>query len=186
MLNNLSVAYRNLNQPDRAFDVLLDGLRRHPEYHPFHLNISADYQRKGNIEQALWHLNRVIEITPTFVPGWERIGSVHLAQKNLPEALSAFETAARYKPDSQTYVLYCGIILAELRRFEEALDRLESALEIDPNQAAVLLPLGRVQAEIGLYAEARASLDRARSLAPGSRHLDAAYARLSELEGSKR
>ena len=140
----------------------------------------------GDIDQALWHLDRVIEISPTFVPGWERIGSVQLSQRRLPEALAAFDTAARYKPDSQTYPLYSGVILGQLERWEEALERLQRAFEINPNQAAVLIPLGRVQAELGRFADARASLDRARSLSPENRNLAPAYERLTELEESER
>jgi len=186
LLNNLSVAYRNLRQPDRAFEVLRDGLERHPQYHPFHLNISADYQRMGDIDQALWHLDRVIEISPTFVPGWERIGSVQLSRGKLPEALAAFEKAARYKPDSQTYHLYCGAILGQLKRWEESVVRLQRAFEIDPNNPVVLIALGRVQAELGQFEDARASLGGARSISPDSRNLAAAEKRLAELEAAGR
>ena len=186
LLNNLSVAYRNLRQPDRAFAVLRDGLDRYPDYHPFHLNISADYQRMGDIKQALWHLDRVIEISPTFAPGWERIGSIQLSQGNYPEALEAFETATRYKPDSQTYLLYAGVILAEMKRFEDSHERLQRALEINPNNPAILVALGSVEAELGRFTEAHASLGRARSLSPQNRGLTRAESRLAELEAAQR
>lgn len=185
LLNNLSVAYRNLRQPDRAFAVLRDGLERHPRYHPFHLNISADYQRMGDIDQALWHLDRVVEISPTFAPGWERIGSIHFSQNKLPEALAAFEKAARYKPDSHTYQLYCGVILGRLERWEESLKRLQRALEISPNQLSVLIPLGRVQARLGRFEDARATLADARSLSPESRPLKQADELLLKLEAAQ-
>ncbi len=182
LLNNLSVAYRNLGQPDRAFEVLRDGLERHPQYHPFHLNISADYQRLGNIDRAMWHLERVIEISPTFAPGWERIGSVRLSQQKLPEALEAFENAARYRPDSPTYPFYAGVILAQLERYEESRDRLRRSLEINPNHPPALIALGRVEADLGLFAEARATLDRARTMTPQNRHLAEADAHLERRE----
>ncbi len=186
LLNNLSVAYRNLRQPDRAFEVLRDGLERHPQYHPFHLNISADYQRTGDIDQALWHLDRVVEISPTFAPGWERIGSIHLSQGKLPEALAAFEKAARYKPDSHTYQFHCGVILGQLERWDESLERLQRALEISPDTLAVLISLGRVQARLGRFEDARTTLTRARSLSPESRHLKQADELVTELEAARR
>jgi tetratricopeptide (TPR) repeat protein len=186
LLNNLSVAYRGLRQPERAFEVLRDGLERHPQYHPFHLNISADYQRMGDIDQALWHLARVIEISPTFAPGWERIGSIRLSQRELPEALEAFENAARYKPDSPTYPFYSGIILAQMKRWAEARERMQRALEIRPGQASVLVALGQVQAELGHFEDSRASLDLAKSLSPDNRHLGAAYKLLAEREAGGR
>ncbi len=182
LLNNLSVAYRNLGQPDRAFEVLRDGLERHPRYHPFHLNISADYQRLGNVDRAMWHLERVIEISPTFVPGWERIGSVHLSQGQLPEALEAFDNAARYRPDSPTYHFFAGVILAQMKRFEESRERLRRTLEINPNQPPALIALGRVEVDLGLFEEARATLDRARSMTPQNRHLAEAYEHLARSE----
>jgi tetratricopeptide (TPR) repeat protein len=185
LLNNLSVAYRNLSQPDRAFEVLRDGLARHPEYHPFHLNISADYERTGDIDQALWHLGRVIEISPTFVPGWQRIGSIRLAQGKMPEALEAFENAARYKPDSPIYPFYAGAILAEMKRWPESRERLQRSLAINPNQAPALIALGRVEAELGLFVDARAKLDRSKAMAPGDRNLAPAYQRLAQLEASR-
>jgi tetratricopeptide (TPR) repeat protein len=186
LLNNLSVAYRGLQQPDRGFEVLLDGLERHPEYHIFHLNISADYQRKGDIDQALWHLDRVIEISPTFAPGWSRIGSIRLSQGELPEALAAFEKAARHKPDSPTYHFYSGIILARMKRWEESRERLQRALDLNPGQPSVLIPLGQVEAELGRFEDARARLDRAKSLAADNRRLAPAYKLLADREAAAR
>jgi len=186
LLNNLSVAYRNVQQPDLAFEVLRDGLERHPEYYPFHLNISADYQRLGDIDKALWHVHRVVEISPTFVLGWARIGSIHLSRVELPEALAAYEKAARYEPGTPTYSLYCGVILGRLERWEESVERLEQTLETQPGQPAALIPLGRAQAEIGRFEDARNSLEQARAVSPNSQHLKEAEARLAELQATNR
>ena len=182
LLNNLSVAYRAAGKPDRAFEVLRDGLSHHPDYFPFHLNISSDYQRRGDIEQALVHLRQVVEIKPTLAEGWQRIGSIHFAAGDMNAALAAFERAARSEPGSTQYLLYCGIILGRLERWDDAIERLQRALQIDPNLGSVLITLGQALGEVGRFEEAREALSRAAGMKIDRRHLERVQARVAELE----
>ena len=183
LINNLSVAYRNLGQPDRAFEVLQDGLERHPDYYPFHFNISADYQRMQQFENALVHLQRAAEINPGFALAHERIGNIYLMQGQQEPALAAFLEAARTAPDKPAYRLYSGAILQRLGRWSESIEQLERATELDPSSAAAWIPLGQAFAEVGRYDEAEAALQRAQQLSPNSEFLARAWARLQELRG---
>jgi tetratricopeptide (TPR) repeat protein len=183
LINNLSVAYRNIGQVDRAFSVLQDGLRRHPDYYPFHLNISADYQRIEDNEKALFHLERVLEISPTFALAYERIGNIQLYSGNSEKALVAFLQAERHDPDNATYALYSGVMLSRQERWAEAIDHLTRATELNPGLASAWIPLGSAQAELRRFGAAKVSLDRAQALAPDSQFLDRARKRLAELQG---
>ena len=185
LLNNLSVAYRRIGQPDHAFQVLLDGIESHPDYYPFHLNIGADYQRLGQVDKALEHYDRVIEISPTFAPAHQEKAMTLLRARRLEEAVEAFEETLRHDPTRTGALLYVGVLEGELGNWQAAADRLEAAVAANPNQSAAYIALGRAQAELGDYAAAEASLGRAGAISPQSRELARARRRLAELQAER-
>jgi len=186
LLNNLSVAYRQVGQADRALEVLLQGVEAHPDYYPFHLNLSAAYQRRGDMAKAIEHLDRVIAIYPTLAEAHDRKGRIYLDQRRLDEALQCFDTALQYDASRPNTLLAAAVIEAELGHWPRAAERAEQTVRLDPRQAVGYIVLGRARAELGSYDEAAQALDQAERLQPGNRALAATRQRLAQLRGRPR
>jgi len=181
LLNNLAVAYRHAKQEDKVLQVLQSGLEKHPGYFPFHFNLSAAYYRLGNVERAIHHVNRVIEINPRLGRAYEKKGNYLLRARRLDEAFENFELALEYDARNPRVFLYAGVVAAELQRWPLAVERLEQALQLEPSQAAAYIALGRARAELGDFEAAQRALDRATELQPGSRQLAATRQKLEQL-----
>lgn len=186
LLNNLSVAYRRVGQEDRSFQVLVDGLQRHPDYHPFHLNISAAYQRQGDLTKALEHLDRAVEISPNLAEAHDRRGRLLIGQRRLAEALQAFDRALENDANRPATLTTAGVLEAELKNWSRAILRTEQSLLLDPNQLGALIVLGRARAELGEFDAAQQALDRAARIQPNNRTLQSTRTRLEQLRTGAR
>jgi tetratricopeptide (TPR) repeat protein len=181
VLNNLSVAYRRAGREEQSFEVLQDGLRRHPDYYPFHLNISVAFELRGEADLALQHLRRAVEIDPTRGATYERMGNLLLGMQRRTEALEAYEKALEHVADKPTLLTNAAVLQAESGHWDEAAERAERAVAAAPETVSAWIVLGRARAEVGRFVEAQAALDRAARLAPGHPVLVTTQGRLETL-----
>lgn len=186
LLNNLSVAYRQAGRHDEAFAVLEDGLRRHPDYFAFHLNISSDHARRGDLARALHHLTRASELNPTISRPYVMKGQLLTRARRLEEARSAFESALAYEPDEPTSLFYGGVLSLELGRVERADELLTRTIELAPNNVPATIGLATARMRRGQLEQAAALLERAEAAQPGNRQIQTARRELARLRGEVR
>ncbi len=100
--------YRERGQADAAIAVLEDHLARHPDqdHYLVRYQLGNLLAMSGNMQEALPHLQKAVQLEPQLYPAWRNLGEVayELGQNEL--AAEAFETAFAQDPDSTPEILY--------------------------------------------------------------------------------
>ena len=82
---------------------------------------------KRDIESAIGHLEKAVEIAPNFVSAWNNLGTIAYQTARYADAERYFRTALRYEPGAYTPVVNLGGALLSLRQYDEALKYIEDS-----------------------------------------------------------
>ncbi len=93
-------------------------------------------------------------------------GYQYLKANKYAEAIEAFKTAIRFKPDYILVYGYLGLAYLKLDRNDEAIDTFKRALGIDPNDAVIHGGLGQAYAAARKYRESIEEIQQAIHLKP--------------------
>lgn len=181
LLNNLSVAYKMLDRNDEAFGVLQEGLAAYPDFHLFHFNISVHYELREELELALSHLDRAIELDPALLAAYERKYALLVRKEDFAGALAVIDEANKYGTAQPKTLFNAALAAGAIGKWDVAIDRLRQALKINPRYPRAQLFYGRSLAEVGQFDEARDALRKAEQLGVEKSDITAALVRLSEL-----
>ena len=113
-------------------------------------------------------------------------GTKLFREKRYPEALAAFQEAARLGPTSALAANNVGFTFFQLGRYRDAADWLEQTLKLDPSRAIAHANLGDAYARLSEPAKARAAYERYLQLQPNSSYASTVRGRLQELNGGTR
>jgi len=102
-----------------------------------------------------------------------KLGRVRSAQANYPAAISAFETAAGYLPDSDDLLIDVAIAYFHLEQYDKALNPLATAASRRPNNSSAHHMLGKTYFMLGNFEKATTELESALKLSPND--YDVAY-----------
>jgi len=90
---------------------------------------------KRDIQTAIGHLEKAVEIAPNFVSAWINLGTIAYQTARYQDAERYFRTALRYEPGAYTPGVNLGGALLSLRQFDEALKYNKYAIELRPEEA---------------------------------------------------
>jgi tetratricopeptide (TPR) repeat protein len=99
---------------------------------------------KGDIQRAIDHLHKAIQIAPQFAEAHNSLGVKYMLLQDYAQAAAAFEEAVRLKPDSGEPHSNLGVALHGLKRYAEAEQQIRLALGIDPQAAKTRFALALV------------------------------------------
>ena len=88
----------------------------------------------GNTDEALFHLERAVEIDGEDAFAWTRLGWGYRKLERLPEARAAFETAARLDTGLAEAALNLGHVLFRMGNVEESVDQLSQGHPPEPER----------------------------------------------------
>jgi tetratricopeptide (TPR) repeat protein len=117
------------------------------------------YLASGDQPAAERALRQAIELDASFLPSYEILGQMYIAQKKLSEARTEFEALATRQAKPVPALTMSGMILAAQGQTELAKKRFEEVLAIDPRAVIASNNLAWI------YAEAGENLDVALGLA---------------------
>ena len=169
LLTNLGWAYLNLDDLDRAHEILLRGVAAHSSTHSsgyhFHFHIGRLYVRWREDDKALFHLDKAAELNPTQPYPHEERGKVLLRQGRTDEGLDALDVAlAKGIPNPASVLDAAGMAEAARGRWTEAIERFRQATEADPAFTEAYVHLARSLGQVERFDEARKALDWAARL----------------------
>ena len=141
-------------------------LQLYPDHFEVELNLAAAYEHLGDLERALAHVNRSIELNPAFGPTYRRRGTILGRQRRFQAAAVEFEHAVRLTPDDPVAWTSLGECWVHLGQWGPAAASLESALRLAPQDAKILAKLGFARMQLGDLRGAEAALLRAIRLSP--------------------
>jgi tetratricopeptide (TPR) repeat protein len=97
---------------------------------------------KGVSKEAIKHLNKAIEIYPSYFIARNTLGVEYLKVKQLDAATEQFQQAIGINPKAFGPRLYLGVALVQQKNYRSALEHLNQAVSINGSQASAQLYLG--------------------------------------------
>lgn len=126
--------------------------------------------RKMNIESAVAHAQKAIQLDPAFMKAYDQLGLCYEALGDWDQAIKAFQQAiglnAQQAPRSPWPTLNLGILLLRLERLDDAEAHLRDSVSTDGRFPVAHYRLGQVLEKKKQYEEALTELKQAASLDP--------------------
>jgi tetratricopeptide (TPR) repeat protein len=119
------------------------------------------------LDKATAELEASLKARPDDWTSQYNLGNHYFDQNQLPEALAAFLTAHRLRPDVAMPLAHAALAQVRLGRPEEAETLLNRAFQMEPENALVNFNLGLFRAEQGVLAEAERHFRLALKADPG-------------------
>lgn len=102
-----------------------------------HNNLGGLLGQKGQLEKAILHFEKAIEIRPNFADAHYNLGVILGSQGRFDKAIPYLENALKINPNDATGHCTLGAVFSKQRKFDKALLHFEKALAINPNSAEV-------------------------------------------------
>ena len=181
LMNSMSIAYDRSGRPSESLATLERGLVLNPDFAPFHLTIANLLRDERDLEKALQHVERAIELSPNSGYAHEQRGRLLFGLDRFDAAKAAFETALQFEPGKRTTFFYLGLAEVELSNYAGAIAWFQRVAEIEPRFALGQVFLARSLVEVGRVEEARRVQDLAREYGADPTELHRNEVRLREL-----
>ena len=97
---------------------------------------------RREVEDAVAHLNRAVELAPQFAVAWNHLGTIAYQTRDYPRAETCFRKALDADPDFFQPLVNLGGALISLHKFDEALQYNLYAALTRPNDALANSQLG--------------------------------------------
>ncbi|MBI4852220.1 MAG: tetratricopeptide repeat protein [Acidobacteria bacterium] len=98
-----------------------------------HFMLANQLIKKNDLFQAKKHLEKSIEISPTFARAYNSLGVVFGKEKDFSQAINYYKKALEYDPSlSETYC-NLGILYSRLGDYPKAIESLKNAISFNPN-----------------------------------------------------
>ena len=124
-----------------------------------HYNLAMAYIEQGDLERAVSHYKKVLQIDPNYPAANHNLGLIFMEQGKHDQAAEHFEKEIHIKPNyprihtSAHYNL--GMILMQQRDLDAAKVHYKKILRINPNYADAYYHLGNILAQQGNMAQAK-------------------------------
>lgn len=136
-----------------------------------HLDLADAYQKEGDLDQAVSHYRRCIELRPGYAKGFSGLGAALCAKGQLATGVAAIEHAIELQPDLAVAHNNLGNAYRSTGDVARAAACYRKAVELDPDYANAHYNLGNLHVRAGRSEEA-AELYR-RAVAADPDHVDA-------------
>ena len=121
---------------------------------------------KRDTSAAIRHLERAVQIAPTFATAWNNLGTISYQTRNFARAEECFRKALRQDPTMYEPLVNLGGVLINLHKLDEALDLNVHAVLVRPNDALANSQLGMTYFAVGNFDASAKYLERARKIDP--------------------
>ena len=182
LMNSVSIAYDRAGRKPESLATVERGLALNPAFAPFHLTIANLLREERDLETALQHVERAIELSPNSGFAHEQRGRLLFGLDRFEAAKAAFETALQFEPGKRTTFFYLGLAQVELSNHPGAIESFQRVAEIEPRFALGQVFLAQSLLEVGRVEDARRAQDLAREYGADPTELRRNEVRLRERE----
>ncbi len=144
-----------------------------PDLGSRHAQAAQQAMKAGDFEAAARAFGELTRLLPGVAEVHSNLGVAYFFNKQRVEAIQAFETALKIKPDLVSALIFSGIASFELSDYEQAAARLEKAVELKPDDPLAQVSLGLTYSAQLRFADAADRFEAATRLQPGN--IDAWY-----------
>lgn len=181
---NLSTVYRRKGHLDKAIATIQKTISIFPLNAEAHARLAALYLAQGQHEKAMAECFKSLVIEPT-AEVFLNLGNIHLERNDLPEAIRAFQEAARLAPSLADARYNLGLAYERSGMMDGAAYEYGRALAVSPDHVQAHARLAQVHIRLGRLDDARAEFQEVLRLRPF--HADAliALAGIHRVKGDK-
>ena len=131
----------------RSLETLwTDTLQKNPNCWIAHNNLGTALFQKGNVDEAIAHYQRALQIKPDYAEACYNLGNALLRMGSVDEAITHYQKALQIKPDYAEAHNNLGKVLIQKGSVDEAIAHYQKALQIKPDNAETLNNLALVLA----------------------------------------
>jgi len=141
-------------------------LTQNPQCWMAEYNLGLALKNQGQLDQAIAHYRRAINIWPDYVEAHYNLGGAYIEKGEIDEALAEYRRAIEIRPEEADSHNNYGSALRELKQFDQAETEYKRALSLRPQYLEARLNLGSLLLQRGRTAEAITNLETARRLQP--------------------
>ena len=138
-----------------------DTLAKNPDCWSGHNNLGEALIQNGQVDEALAHFQKALEIYPNFLEAHSSLGVALLQKGQLDEAIAQFQKALEINPDYADAHYNLGNALLQEGQLDEAVAHFQKADEINPSHAEAHNNLGSALLQKGQLDEAIAQFQKA-------------------------
>ena len=142
LLLNAALCHAKLKHWDQAENCCRHVAAVAPTELPLRLLLGDLYLQKGLPEQALTEFSQLVEDQPANAMAREALGLALREAGQLPEALEAFDKAAKLRTDWPLPYFMGGNTCLQLKRYESAVTHFETAVKLAPHTTRFQFALG--------------------------------------------
>ena len=176
--------------PEGAIAAYRNSIAAKPDVFESNLNLGIVLAKQGNNEEAARYLKVATRLTPTAhadegrARAWQSLG---LVEESLdpPQALAAYEQAAKLNPADPEPHLSAGALLERQGKPEEAAREYQAAAKLDPKNQDAIIGLSNIYAKQQKYADAEAQLRKLLELDPNNANARTQLGRVLAAEGKQ-
>jgi tetratricopeptide (TPR) repeat protein len=188
---NLAVMLDTIGEKQDSLDTYIALIKISPNHLQAHHNLASLLAKQGMIDNAILHLERVLQIDPSFEDARNHYVHLKTISSRAPEIficnIKDLSTADQVRFEKLHNE---GLSLYDKRDFINALAFFNQALELDPESIPALHNLGMVFEKMGRLHEALSSYERVILMQPGSsptlNNLGNVYRELGMLDKAKK
>ena len=142
-------------------------LTRNPKAFLAHNNLAVILRDRGQLDEAISHLQRALEIQPGFAESHNNLGNALRQQGQLALAIAHFQKALQLEPNNAPAYGNLGSALLEKGQVNEAIAQFRKALQLEPGNVDLLNNLAYALLRNGQANRAIELLQKAVALHPG-------------------
>ena len=131
-----------------------------------HLDFGADLAKRGNMEEAIAHYRKALEINPKNAQAHFNLGNSLCKKGSMDEAVTQYQTALEINPHYAQACNNLGTLFFQKGRLQDAITQFQKALEIQPDYAEADYNLGLALHREGHLDEAIAHYEKALQIQP--------------------
>ncbi len=129
-------------------------------------NKADDSLARKNIDEAIAHLKKAIEIAPQYAAAWNFLGTIAYQSRQYQQAEQYFREALKRDPEAYSPLVNLGGALLSEAKIEESLPVNERAAKLRPKDPLAHAQLGQSYYFLGRLDEAERHLKQAKELDP--------------------
>ena len=131
-----------------------------------HYNLGDALLKRGQVDEAITHFQKALQIRPDFAAAHNNLGNVLLEKGQVDEAIAHFQKALEVRPLFAAARSNLGGALLQKGQTEAAITQFQQALDLDPNNPRPRYNLGSAFLESGRVDEAIDQFQEALKLNP--------------------
>jgi tetratricopeptide (TPR) repeat protein len=185
LLSTVGTAHVAAGRRSEGLRLLEQCARRHPRHYQTQLSLAQAYAAGDDLDRALRHAQKAIEINPGFGPAHAELGRLHARTNRMEQAAASLRSAVQYGADDANTRLLLGAVLERLAEWTEAKDVYERVYQRAPTSNAAL-GLARSRSATGDTTGAWELIAVVRSREPSHPELEATIQYVRQQEGARR